>query len=98
MLWKDDSLEVVFDPGTDKVEQWALGPASTSGGDTGSATPAFGRRSQPRGNLTAELQHSSRRCCIGQFSTFMLYRNCHPQRSRPFACGRSWFSRDLLLA
>src|SRR3954470_22217062 len=71
MLWKDDLLEVVFYPGTDKVEQWVLGPASVSCGDTGSARLACNRpRIQPSGNLTAELQHSIGLSRNGQFRPY----------------------------
>src|SRR5437660_4542093 len=58
MLRKNDSFKVVFNPGSDKVELQGLGPASTPGGDTGSAAPRSRPRTQPRGNLTADLQHS----------------------------------------
>src|SRR5437763_16300793 len=36
LLRKDDAFEVVFDPGTDKVEQLCLGPVPAICGDTGS--------------------------------------------------------------
>src|SRR5215469_12982284 len=77
MLRKDDFLEVVFNPGSDKVEQWVLGPASATGGDTGSAAPDKPRpRTQPSRNLTAELCH-----CIGGSRIFQF---CGAGK---FACG-----------
>src|SRR5260370_42666722 len=69
MLRKDDSFKVVFNPGSDKVELQGLGPPSTLrfSGDTGSAAPRSRPRTQPRGNLTADLQHSIGGSGGGQF-------------------------------
>src|ERR1700752_371783 len=68
MLWKDDSFEVVFDPGTDEVEKQGLGPAPAHCRDTG-WTPRFLSRNaaQPRANQTAKLHHSIGRVGGRQF-------------------------------
>src|SRR5579884_2117165 len=52
MLGKDDFFEIVFDPGTDKVEKLCLGPVSFIGGDTGVLVV------QPNGYCPAELSKS----------------------------------------
>src|SRR6516164_9004192 len=52
MLKKDDAFEVVFDPGTDKVEKLCLGPVPATCGNTGDWSLVTA--AQPRINTTAE--------------------------------------------
>src|SRR5260370_5573913 len=61
MLRKYDPLEVVFDPGTDKVEKRCLGPASALCGDAGCRT------TQPGKNTQAEPIYSIEAAVLSQF-------------------------------
>src|SRR5262249_37558946 len=55
MLRENDTFEVVFDPGTDKVEKQRLGPVPAFAWDTGWGKPST---AQPLKHSMAELIHS----------------------------------------
>src|SRR5262249_8738999 len=65
ILRKYDAFEVVFDPGTDKVEKRCLGPIPTIGRDTGGSLVTT---TQPPINIVAEHFQFIGLSSIGQFS------------------------------
>src|SRR5262249_4026825 len=65
ILGKDDTFEVVFNPGTDKVEKQCLGPVPALVWDTGWGKPAT---AQPFIPSTTELIDSIVAVRVRQFS------------------------------